>query len=128
MKPKHVYLSNLTNDHKTWVSELQLQKDQVEIFEHRLGDVLQRNSELEVRAFGEQFQNKMIRQREVIDILNHDIKMEQHKLEEFAKDHPIAIEHIYFQDHRTLRERVFVNTDIFKAFRREFYGFIEKWL
>ena len=70
----------------------------------------------------------MIRQREVIDILNHDIKMENHKLGEFAKDHPIALSHIYFQDHKTLRERIFTNSDIFRSFRKEFYTFIEKWI
>lgn len=128
MKQNHVYLEDLTSDHKTWRSELQLQKDQLDIFDKRLGETLQRNSDSEVRAYGEQFQNRMIRQREVIDILNHDIGIESNKLSEFAKDHPIAVDHIYFQDHKSLRERIFTNADIFRTFRKEFYTFIEKWL
>lgn len=128
MKPNHVYLEDLTRDHGSWRSELQLQKDQLNIFDKRLGEMLQRNTDTEARAFAEQFQNRMIRQREVIDILNHDIGIENDKLSQFAKDHPVAVDHVYFQDHKSLRERIFTNADIFRTFRKEFYAFIEKWI
>lgn len=128
MQDNHIYLSNLIEDENNWKSELELQKDQITIFEGRLGEVLKSNTNSEVRASGEQFQNKLIRQREVIDILLHDIQVERDNLNQFAKDHPIALDHMYFQDHKGLRERIFTNTDIFRGMRNDFYSFVEKWI
>ena len=128
MKEQHIYLKDLINDLNSWASELDLQKEQISIYENRLAEVLQANSKQEVRARGEQFQNKLIRQREVIDILHHDMKLEKQRHAEFAKDHPIAIDHVYFKDHKELRDRIFTNSDIFRSFRNEFYAYIEKWI
>ena len=38
----------------------------------------------------EHFQNQYIRQREVIDVLRHDIKQHENFLEKEAKEHPIG--------------------------------------
>jgi hypothetical protein len=126
--PKHVYLEDLTNDHKTWISELKLQRHQVEIFQKRLADVLFRTSDHDVQARAEQFQNKFIRQFEIIDILDHDIKLDHKKLEVYAKEHPVALDHIYFQDHVKMRDQIFTNSRLFQDLRDQFYLFVEKWI
>jgi hypothetical protein len=125
---KNVYLRDLINDHKTWISELKLQQNQVEIFKKRLAEVLVKNTDHDVMALAEQFQNKFIRQLEVIDILDHDIKIDHSKLEMFAKEHPVALDHIYFDDHVKLRDRIFTNSRLWQDLRDEFYGFVEKWI
>ena len=127
-RPKHVYLEDLTNDHKSWLSELKLQRNQVEIFQKRLAEVLHKNTNREVQALAEQFQNKFIRQLEVIDILDHDIKKDQHKLGIYAREHPVALDHVYFQDHVNVRDRIFTNSRMWQDLRDSFYGFVEKWI
>lgn len=128
MKQEHIYLKDLVKELKEWTSELKLQRDQVKIFEERLGEVLIKNTDQEVKAFGEQFQNQMIRQNEVIDILEHDLNAEMQKHESYAKEHTIALDHQYFEDHKELRSRAETNTKLFKEMRDNFYSFIEKWI
>ena len=47
----------------------------------------------------EHFQNQFIVQKQNIDAFLHDINADEHKLVEFAKDHPVALNHVHFEDH-----------------------------
>lgn len=125
---KNVYLEDLVNDHKMWLSELKLQRAQVEIFRNRLAEVLNKNTSHDVQAYAEQFQNKFIRQFEVIDILDHEIKVDEKKLEVFAKEHPVALDHMYFEDHVKMRDQIFTNSRIWQDLRDDFYSFVERWI
>jgi hypothetical protein len=47
----------------------------------------------------------LIRQKEVLDELRHDIKIHEHNLASFAEEHPIAVDHVYFTDHLDFRRQ-----------------------
>ena len=100
------HIGDLHFDHMEWLNALRFYKEDIGILEHRLEDIVRRNTKNEVMAELEHFQNQFIREREVIDELRHDIKQHENLLEKESKDHPIAIDHLASTDHTGLRERM----------------------
>ena len=125
---EHVYITDLHFEHNVWKNELAFYKEEIGIFEDRLGEISQRWTDTDVMAQLERFQNQYIREREVIDILNHDINRRQQALVEFAKDHPIALDHIHFQDHEDMRNRMETFRKIYGELKNDFLAFIRKYL
>lgn len=122
------YMSDLHFDHSLWSKQMQFFTDELKIFEHRLEEVAAANTNTEVTAQIEHFQNQFIRQKEVIDELNHKINAHETVLVEFAKDHPVAVDHHYFADHSALRDEVQIFNKIWYELRSEFLRFVGTWL
>jgi hypothetical protein len=120
----HKYIGDLHFDHMEWINALRFYKEEIEILEHRLEDIVRRNNHGDVMAELEHFQNQFIREKEVIDELRHDIKQHENFLEKESKDHPVAIEHRYFGDHVGLRDRVHTFEKLYRELKSEF----QQWL
>lgn len=118
------YIGDLHFDHMEWINALKFYKDELAIFEHRLEEIVRRNTKQDVMAELEHFQNQFIREKEVIDELRHDIKQHENLLEKEAKDHPVAIEHRYFTDHTELRDRFETFERLYRELKQEF----QRWL
>ena len=125
---ERVYLKDLHFDHELWANELEFYKKEIEIFNKRLEEIVVRYTKKEVLAELEKYQNHYIRQKEVLDILNHDIKIHEEALVKYAKDHPIAIEHKYFRDHIELRDEYETFVKIYQDLKKEFIRFLAKWM
>lgn len=124
----HVRLSDLHFEHTTWLNALAFYKDEIGIFERRLEEIASRNTAAEVMAQLEHFQNQHIREREVIDELRHDIKAHENTLEQEAREHPVAIEHRYFTDHSSLRERMVTFEKLYRELKDEFHRWVAQWM
>lgn len=122
--PARVHIGDLHHDQREWLNALAFYKEDIVILEHRLEDIVRRNTKQEVMAQVEHFQNQLIREREVIDELRHDVKQEENVLEKEAKEHPVAIDHRYFRDHSELRDRF----DTFEKLYRELKQEFQRWL
>lgn len=118
------HIDELHFDHRLWVNELKFYRDELKIYNHRLEDLAKANSVVEVTARIEQFQNQIIRQNEVIDELLHKINGHEHQLAKQAIEHPIAIDHVLFADHTSLREEVERNNQLYTEFKSEFVRFV----
>ncbi|WKZ67557.1 MAG: hypothetical protein QY325_06430 [Flavobacteriales bacterium] len=121
---KHANFADLHFDHMEWINALKFYKDEVGIFEHRLEDIVRRNNKTEVLAELEHFQNQFIREKEVIDVLRHDIKEHENFLEKESKENPVAIDHRHYHDHAGLRDRF----QTFEKLYRELKGEFHQWL
>ena len=66
MEIKLVYLSDLKFNLKVWKRELRFHRDELEKFEKKLEDIASRNLGNDAMAPLEGFQNKIIREKEVI--------------------------------------------------------------
>ena len=121
---KRVHLQDLHSDHQLWLNTLRFCKDEITIFEHRMEDIAKREPASEVMAELEHFQNRYIREREVIDELRHDIKQHENHLEKFAIEHPVAVDHVLFTDHAGFRDRV----DTFEKLYHELKVEFMRWL
>jgi hypothetical protein len=125
---KRVHIGDLRNDQREWLNALAFYKEDIVILEHRLEDIVRRNNKQEVMAELEHFQNRFIREREVIDELRHDIKQEENVLEKELRDHPVAIEHRYFTDHTDLRDRFTIFEKLYRELKQEFQQWLGKWM
>ncbi|MBL7951823.1 MAG: hypothetical protein JNM62_08885 [Flavobacteriales bacterium] len=126
--PSRARIGDLHHDQREWLNALRFYKEDITILEHRLEDIVRRNTKQDVLAGVEHFQNQFIREREVIDELRHDIKQEENLLEKEMKDHPVAIEHRYFTDHTGLRDRFQTFEKLYRELKQEFQLWLVQWM
>ena len=81
METKLVYLSDLKFNLKVWKAELRFHRKEMEKFEKKLEAVAKRNPGVEAMAPLEGFQNKIIREKEVIGRMLQRIRMKRKIIE-----------------------------------------------
>jgi hypothetical protein len=123
-----IHYTDLHFEHEVWAKELSFLKDEVAFFERRLGELVTKNTDKDMLAQLEQFQNRFIRQKEVNDELNHDINVHEDKLQQFIEEHPVAIDHVRFNDQATLRDKMDTNRKIYADLKTEYFKFMAKWM
>ena len=122
------YIGDLHFELNLWINELKFYKDEVKIFNHRLEEIVSKNTSKEAMQELEHFQNQYIRENEVIDELKHEIKQHENLLGKEAKDNPVAIDHRYFEDHTELRDQVEQFKKIYDELKMNFMRFLSKWM
>ena len=80
MESQLVFLSDLNFNLDVWKRELKFQESEMDYFEEKLEHVVIRNLGNEVMVQLEGFQNKIIREREVMGHLRHRIRMKKREL------------------------------------------------
>jgi hypothetical protein len=123
-----IHYTDLHFEHEVWAKELAFLKDEVAFFERRLGELVTKNTDKDMLAQLEQFQNRFIRQKEVNDELNHDINVHEDKLQQFIEEHPVAIDHVRFNDQATLRDKMDTNRKLYADLKTEYFKFMAKWM
>ena len=118
-------ISQLHEEHKTWLNKLLFYKDELSIMANRIKEIGEKNTSTEARSLCDHFNNLLIIQREQIDILNHDIKSHESYLEAALKD---IIDHQKFTDHKKHRESIATFEKLFKDLREELIDFLSKWM
>jgi hypothetical protein len=117
------YLKDLHNEHSTWIKKLEFYRDEMKTYNHRLEEIITRNTKTSITAQVEHFQNQFIRQNEVIDELKHDINAEEHKIVENAKQNNVATDHRKFEENEELVDRMQMFDKIFDELKADFTRF-----
>lgn len=123
MKVSISYLHHQSTD---WLRELAFYKEEISVLTKRLEEVISKNTSKEVAAQVEHFQNKFIMLREQVDVLNHDVKQQENKTEQMAKERPNHLSEKFVDENEPLHFRM---KDISKSIsntRFEFNGFLAK--
>lgn len=81
METKLIYLSDLMFNLKIWKAELRFHREEMEKFEEKLEEIATRNLGIEAMAPLEGFQNKIIREKEVIGKLLQRIRQKRKIIE-----------------------------------------------
>lgn len=123
-----IHLTDLHAERQTWLKALALCKDEMESFENRLAEIMKANNRVETTSMVEHFQNQFIRQREVKDILVHDINEAETTMAKQVEANPVATEHKTAPDHTALRDRAETFTNLFAELKAEFNKFAAKTL
>ncbi len=113
-------------EHKVWMNELVFYADEISIFERQLEKLVMRNIK-DMLPNLEKFQNNFIRQKEVLDELQHDIKIREQSL---AKNISKGIETVQTDDqlgHNEIRGKMEVFKKIFTELRKNFLLFLRRW-
>jgi ActR/RegA family two-component response regulator len=115
-------------ENREWMNKLKFYKDEIAIFNSRLGEVDAKNNHQEVRAQVEHFQNQFIIQRNNIDEIAHAIGQHETALENEINKNPTAVEHRKFEFQNRQKEQVESFEKNFSNIKTEFNRFVAKWL
>ncbi len=126
MEQKYMY--ELHAEHKEWLNKLAFYKDEIKMMRNRLAEVAKKNTDKEVQAYVEHFENQLTVQAEQHDIIRHDVKQYENFLEEEIKKNPTAADHRKLDDQVKMRDTVETFEKIFNDLRHELIGFLAKWM
>ena len=124
---KAPHVGDLHFENKLWLNELNFAADELKIFEGYLEELVTRAGGRDMLAQVEQYQNQFIREKEVIDIMKHDINRHEHKLVEFTRRHPVTFDMYEMEDHDGMREAMERFRKIFNELKANFFRFHQNW-
>src|SRR5436190_9021633 len=124
LEPLTHSISELHGDHLIWWQELRSWQEELKSFERRLAAVARPGADPDVLARLEQYQNRLIREQEVIDESQHLIKTHEDSLARKTEELPHVAAEAGYRDHSILRERMTVAEELHKELRDE----LRDWL
>ncbi len=125
MSAVKVDVENLHLEHRLWQSELSFFADQLKIFEHHLERLVDKKNDREVLAKLEQFQNQFIRQKEVLDQLQHDIKVHDQEMGRMLQNDKEPNEADLVR-HNKVDDQMETFRKIYTELRNEFFQFMSE--
>jgi hypothetical protein len=123
---KNKHIDELHFEHKQWINELKFYKEDLGSFNNRLSEVVSRNTDSEVLAKLEHFQNKFIIQERAADELLDELRNHERELAVVAAENPVAIDHRRFSDHTKLREDMGQFVKIYRDLRNEYMTYLSE--
>lgn len=118
------YIIELHADHKKWIEVLQFYTDELISFNIRLEEVVKANTKMDIKSQVEHFQNQFIRQKEVIDIIRHDVNLSEKNLQSTIAANPVATDRKRTSDEPELRDQMITFEKIFGELKEEFKKFL----
>jgi hypothetical protein len=109
-----------------WKKTIEFYSHQLVAFQNRLTEVAKNNSNRQMLAEVEQFQNKFIVEKESFDILRHDIKAQAKKIVLAAPDYD-DIKEDFVDEQFILADRFQTAESLFGELKKSFYRFLEKY-
>lgn len=120
-------ITQLHFEHQVWGKELAFFADELKSYEKRLEELVTASHNRDMLARLEQFQNQFIRQKEVIDQLDRDIRVhEQHLAKLALKDMEAAPSDNGL--HERMRENMNQFRKIYGDLKSEFFRFMGTWM
>lgn len=116
-----LHFEDLHEDHRNWLQEVTFCKKEIVFFQTLLEDFSRKQQGSAQNALIEQFQNKLILQNEQADILLHEIREQEARLQDFIKSHEKNIEFITFKDHKIWRDKMNTHRKLYAEMKQEFY-------
>ena len=120
-----IYDQHLEN--QDWLKRLDFYKEDLSILRERLDEVTSKNNHVDFLKSVEHFQNQFIIQRNHIDELAHQIKVNENILVAQIEDNPIAVDHRKVESHDAEAEFMGFFEKNFAELRAEFNVFLAKW-
>jgi hypothetical protein len=119
-----VSIKSLHLEYRLWINELTLYKEEILIFERHLEELVNSYTGENISAEIEKFQNQFICQKEVIDVLKHDLNTSERQLAAFARElSGNALESVKMDNHVRLRERMITFRKLFTELKEDFRRF-----
>jgi len=122
------HIDALHFEHQLWLSRAKFYTDELVIYQKRLEYIAGKNNKEEVRKQVEHFQNQFIIQETHLSKLNHEVKAHEKFLATFAENHPVAIDHRLFEDHKLMHERMDIFKKLYDDLKNEFNAFLSTWM
>lgn len=127
MEVSQHYSNDLRYDHHIWENELNFYKNEISIFEDRLSDMIVRKPSKQLLRELEQFQNQFIRQKEVVDELNHKIHLYDDELRGIPAQIMLDKESTEIAKHKVLGDDLQTNRRLYFDLRNRFNLYLMKY-
>lgn len=111
-----------------WKKSISFYKDEFRVLNARLAEVVTKNTEPQLMAQSEHFQNQFIVQREQLDILAHDVTEQTKFMEDSYSQFTKKMAPPVLEKQKTLRDRIQTAEKLFMELKHEFYGFLSRIL
>jgi len=121
------FSNDLRYDHHIWENELNFYKNELGIFENRLVDMLERDPNRDLLSELEQFQNQFIRQKEVVDELNHKIHLYDDELRGIPAQIMLEKTSNEIEKHKGLEDDLQINRRLYFDLRNRFNSYLLKY-
>jgi hypothetical protein len=115
-------------ENSDWMSKLKFYDDEILVLKNRLGEIASKNTDKEVLAQVEHFQNQLIIQKNNTDEISHIVKMNEEALQKEIKENPTAVDHRKVEYHSKEKAAVESFEKNFNEIRSEFKTFASKWM
>jgi hypothetical protein len=119
-------LYELHAEHREWLNKLAFYADEIKYMTSRLQEVTVKNTSKEVLAQAEHFQNQFIIQKNHIDNLNHEIKVQEQLIVDNINHNPVASDRRKSDDHTEERDAIVQFEKLFSEMRKEFLAWLGK--
>lgn len=119
-------LLDLHKENIEWVNTLAFYVDDIKILKSRIAEVASKNSNKEILAMVEHFQNQLIIQKDEIDKLKHAINEHEDYLKKHASENSVALEKQKENDHPRMRDQVGAFIRLFDEMRKDLYRFLSR--
>lgn len=122
---------NIFNQHEEntdWMNRLDFYKAEIDILKNLLGEVAEKNTAEDVQKQVEHYQNQFIVQRNNIDLLAHNIQLNEDKLQKEIVSNPVAVDHRKMEYHDAEKDFIEYFENNFKGLRTDFKTFSSKWM
>jgi hypothetical protein len=124
-----INITHLGNAHNDWLRALDFYKSEISILSSRLTEVAGKNTAKEVATQIEHFENQFRLQKNAIDKLVHDIKLNVTEAGKELKDSGNQyISSNLVTQHNNLKEEYIQSEKIINNLRHEFYDFAASWM
>lgn len=121
-------LNALHHQGNDWLRELEFYKEELAVLTTRLADVAGKNTNKDILAQVEHFQNKFILQRGQVDVLKHDVNKRNSDVTELSKDKPNHVDANYISANSNIQNQIADLTKSIADTRFEFNTFLSKTL
>lgn len=128
MEKEIIYNSNLHFEHEQWRRELFFWEDELRIFKNKLSEMVVRYSAKEVLVQFEHYQNQFILHGGVIDDLLEDIEVHETQIAGQSKEGKDVMDRILVKKHLKFRDRMETQRQIYADLKKDFFGFLSKYL
>ena len=119
-----IHISDLHFDHKLWMNELNFFGMQLNVFEGRLEEIVKSNSETIVLAKVEAFQNRIIRQKEVIDEIKHKLNLREQGLDKMKNSNSVKKGEPLFMEYESEKDEMNTFIRLYQEMRDDFKAFV----
>jgi hypothetical protein len=115
-------------ENKDWMSRVAFYKDEITILQGVLSEIASKNTGDEALKEVEHYQNQFIVQRDNLDQLAHNIRLNEQKFQKEVNDNPVAVDHRKAEYHQAEKDFIEYFENNFKGLRTDFKTFVSKWM
>lgn len=125
---KKTPVAKIHSDHKEWLNEIGLHRDEILVFEKRLAEVVKKNNHVSVTANAEHFQNQFTLHGRTLSDIDKRLKRSEKIIDKAIAKFPAFFDDATTQEHAYLLEKMNIQRRLFKALKNDFAKFLSKTL